>query len=203
MGIGSGKRVKPSEEETRMPEWWEGGPAVAYTQRPDTGAEGSSPRSRTSTDSSSTVQSKEAVSPTRAAPMTRKKGLGMTLSPQTILQHSPPETSYGFRQCCEAIRDAVPLEEVARRYTNSSRSAVRHGLRDGAPCQIMKTRRPASTSIRRGVVVLWLWARWRRGGPGVLLRRLRRTLGSDDISCRRYGVEFRGRSAGTRHKSGE
>jgi hypothetical protein len=25
--------------------------------------------------------------------------------------------SYGFRRCCEAIRDAVPIEEVARRYT--------------------------------------------------------------------------------------
>jgi hypothetical protein len=25
--------------------------------------------------------------------------------------------SYGFRRCCEAIRDAVPLEELARRYT--------------------------------------------------------------------------------------
>jgi CHC2 zinc finger len=51
------------------------------------------------------------------APMTRKKGLRMTLSPPTILQHSPQETSYGFRQCCKAVRDAVPIEEVARRYT--------------------------------------------------------------------------------------
>ena len=31
----------------------------------------------------------------------------MTLSPQTILQHSPPDTSYGFRKCCEAVREVV------------------------------------------------------------------------------------------------
>jgi hypothetical protein len=42
----------------------------------------------------------------------------MTLSPQTILQHSLPDTSYGFRRCCEAVGDAVPVEEVARRYTD-------------------------------------------------------------------------------------
>jgi DNA primase len=39
-------------------------------------------------------------------------------APQTILQHSPPDTSYGFRKCCEAVRDAVPIEEIARRYTD-------------------------------------------------------------------------------------
>jgi DNA primase len=39
-------------------------------------------------------------------------------TPQTILQHSPPYSSYGFRKCCEAIRDDVPIEEVARRYTH-------------------------------------------------------------------------------------
>ena len=39
-------------------------------------------------------------------------------APQTILQHNPQETSYGFRRCCEAIRDVVPIENVARRYTN-------------------------------------------------------------------------------------
>jgi DNA primase len=42
----------------------------------------------------------------------------MTLSPPSILQHSPLDTSYGFRKCCEAIRDGVPIEEVARRYTH-------------------------------------------------------------------------------------
>ena len=41
----------------------------------------------------------------------------MTLSPQTILRHNPPDTSYGFRKCCEAIRDAVPLDVVASCYT--------------------------------------------------------------------------------------
>lgn len=38
-------------------------------------------------------------------------------APQTILQDSPPDTSYGFRKCCGAINDAVPIEEIARRYT--------------------------------------------------------------------------------------
>ena len=36
-------------------------------------------------------------------------------APQMILQHSPPDTSYGFHRCCGAVRDAVPIEEVARR----------------------------------------------------------------------------------------
>ena len=31
--------------------------------------------------------------------------------------YKSPNDSYGFRKCCEAIRDAVPIEEVARRYT--------------------------------------------------------------------------------------
>jgi DNA primase len=38
-------------------------------------------------------------------------------APQPILQDSTPDTSYGFRKCCEAVRDAVPIEEVARCYT--------------------------------------------------------------------------------------
>ena len=29
----------------------------------------------------------------------------------------PPEKTYGFRKSCEAIRAAVPVEEIARRYT--------------------------------------------------------------------------------------
>jgi DNA primase len=28
-----------------------------------------------------------------------------------------PESTYGFRKCCEAVRAAVPIEEIARRYT--------------------------------------------------------------------------------------
>ena len=40
----------------------------------------------------------------------------MTPSPNRILPHSVSDTSYGFRRCCQAIRDAVPIEELARRY---------------------------------------------------------------------------------------
>jgi CHC2 zinc finger len=29
-----------------------------------------------------------------------------------------PHYTYGFRKCCEAIREAVPIEKVARRYTD-------------------------------------------------------------------------------------
>ncbi len=35
---------------------------------------------------------------------------------QGIIRHSPPDT-YSFRKCCEAIREAVPLGEIACRYT--------------------------------------------------------------------------------------
>jgi DNA primase len=28
-----------------------------------------------------------------------------------------PNSGYGFRKCCQAVRDAVPIEEIARRYT--------------------------------------------------------------------------------------
>jgi len=41
----------------------------------------------------------------------------MTSTPQTILTHKQPDTSYGFRKCCQAVRDAVPVEVVARCYT--------------------------------------------------------------------------------------
>jgi DNA primase len=54
--------------------------------------------------------------------MTRKKGLRMSLAPHRIIQHSPPDTSYGFRRCCEAVRNAVPIEGVARRYTELEQS---------------------------------------------------------------------------------
>jgi len=33
------------------------------------------------------------------------------------LYSPPPESTYGFRKCCEAIRATVPIEEIARRYT--------------------------------------------------------------------------------------
>jgi hypothetical protein len=38
-------------------------------------------------------------------------------APRPIVQGSPLDTSYGFRNCCEAVRDAVPIEVVARLYT--------------------------------------------------------------------------------------
>jgi hypothetical protein len=38
-------------------------------------------------------------------------------APTPIVQNSPPGASYSLGKCCEAIRDAVPLEEVAQRYT--------------------------------------------------------------------------------------
>jgi hypothetical protein len=40
----------------------------------------------------------------------------MATSPTRIITDDPHHT-YGFRKCCEAIREAVPIEEVARRYT--------------------------------------------------------------------------------------
>ena len=42
----------------------------------------------------------------------------MTFAPRKFYQDSAPDDTYGFRKCCEAIREAVPIEEVARRYTD-------------------------------------------------------------------------------------
>jgi DNA primase len=42
----------------------------------------------------------------------------MTLAPHGIIQDSPSNTSYGFRKCCEAVRQIVSIEDVARRYTD-------------------------------------------------------------------------------------
>jgi hypothetical protein len=39
-------------------------------------------------------------------------------APRPIVQDSPQDTSYGFRRCCEVVRNAVPIEMVARRYTD-------------------------------------------------------------------------------------
>jgi hypothetical protein len=41
----------------------------------------------------------------------------MATSPQRIIPDDPNHT-YGFRKCCEAVRDAVSIAEVARRYTD-------------------------------------------------------------------------------------
>ncbi len=38
-----------------------------------------------------------------------------------LYQPDSPENTYGFRKCCEAVREAVPIEEVARRYTDLER----------------------------------------------------------------------------------
>lgn len=38
-------------------------------------------------------------------------------APDQAYQSSPPANTYGFRKCCEVVREAVPIEEVARRYT--------------------------------------------------------------------------------------
>jgi hypothetical protein len=41
------------------------------------------------------------------------------LAPQSqFYQDSSPHNTYGFRKCCEAIREAVPFEERARLYTD-------------------------------------------------------------------------------------
>ena len=37
---------------------------------------------------------------------------------QSSYQSSSPDNTYGFRRCCEAVRQAVPIEEVARHYTD-------------------------------------------------------------------------------------
>src|SRR5215217_2428090 len=52
--------------------------------------------------------------PAPVAPTTLK-GMLVT-APETL--YGTPNNVYSFRRCCETVRDAVPLEEVARRYTN-------------------------------------------------------------------------------------
>ena len=32
--------------------------------------------------------------------------------------YKSPNRNYGFRKCCEAVRDGAPIEEVAPRYTD-------------------------------------------------------------------------------------
>ena len=41
----------------------------------------------------------------------------MVATPPELYPGSSPDNTYGFRKCCEAIRGAVPIEDVARRYT--------------------------------------------------------------------------------------
>jgi hypothetical protein len=42
----------------------------------------------------------------------------MASTPLNILPDESPNASYGFSKCCQAVRDFVPLEEIAGRYTN-------------------------------------------------------------------------------------
>jgi CHC2 zinc finger len=39
------------------------------------------------------------------------------IGPTQVYPEGPSENTYGFGRCCEAVREAVPLEHVARRYT--------------------------------------------------------------------------------------
>jgi DNA primase len=41
----------------------------------------------------------------------------MDRAPRQVYREDPSENTYGFRLCCTAVREAVPVEEVARRYT--------------------------------------------------------------------------------------
>jgi len=40
----------------------------------------------------------------------------MIVPPGGFYTSELPEDTYGFRKCCEAVRDAAPVEDVARRY---------------------------------------------------------------------------------------
>jgi hypothetical protein len=44
------------------------------------------------------------------------------IAPQDELYRpGSPDNTYGFRKCCEAVREAVPIEEVDRRFTDLER----------------------------------------------------------------------------------
>jgi CHC2 zinc finger len=45
----------------------------------------------------------------------------MASTPLNILTDKSPNASYGFSKCCRAVRDFVPLEDIAGRYTNLKR----------------------------------------------------------------------------------
>ena len=53
---------------------------------------------------------------------------------------------YGFRKCCEAVRQAVPLPEIAGRYTGLRRIGSRYLGR----CPITRTKVPLSTATKTG-----------------------------------------------------
>jgi DNA primase len=66
----------------------------------------------------------------------------MTLSPKSILQPSEP-SSYGFRQSCQAVRDCVPIQEVARRYTNLEPFGGRASFTGRCPLRDHEDRTPS------------------------------------------------------------
>jgi DNA primase len=41
----------------------------------------------------------------------------MNRAPTRVYREDQSENTYGFRRCCRAVQEAVPVEEVARRYT--------------------------------------------------------------------------------------
>lgn len=41
----------------------------------------------------------------------------MNRAPRQVYTEDAADNTYGFRRCCEAVRAAVPIEEIARRYT--------------------------------------------------------------------------------------
>jgi CHC2 zinc finger len=69
-----------------------------------------------STDSYSIAMQKKRRLP-QAAPKT-PKGVQVT-APNSL--YRTPNSGYGFRKCCEVVRNAVPIEEHARRYTKLER----------------------------------------------------------------------------------
>jgi hypothetical protein len=64
-----------------------------------------------STASFSTVHKKEAVSPTRAAPTTLKKGLWMTLAPASLYRNDPPSLLADVRGLLHARPQIVHYPE--------------------------------------------------------------------------------------------
>jgi len=41
----------------------------------------------------------------------------MQRAPRQVYSEDASQNTYGFRRCCKGVREAVPVEEIARRYT--------------------------------------------------------------------------------------
>jgi DNA primase len=66
------------------------------------------------------------------------------VAPQTqAYQSSSPDKTYGFRKCCEAIQEAVPIEKVARRYTELEQLGGRAWFAGRCPLPDHKDRNPS------------------------------------------------------------